>query len=334
MSAPFIPIIHGAPAPDRPDEADTPANAEAIAAALVRQGYAAEIVEIDRDMDTLVPLAVRSPHVVFNLYEGSRGDPLLAPRPCSALERLGVRFTGASAEALTRTLTKTATKRALRDAGLPTPDWWPKGVGAEQQVRVIVKSDSEHASYGLDAGSVVPGREAAAEIAARQARFGGSFIAEAYVEGREFNVALLETSGGVEVLPVPEITFEGLPAGRPRIVDYEAKWDEASAAYQATTRRFGLARSEPGLDARLRDLALACWRTFDLAGYARVDFRVGADGAPFILEVNPNPCLAPDAGFAAAAAEAGIGYDRLIILIVEAAARAPLAQIACSVSAK
>jgi D-alanine-D-alanine ligase len=186
----------------------------------------------------------------------------------------------------------------------------------------------------MDAGSVVPGPRARAELAAREARFGGRFIAEAFIEGREVNVALLETRGGVEVLPIPEITFEGYPEDRPRIVDYEAKWDEGSVLYKATSRRFGLEQAEPQLAGRLADLARACWDAFGLGGYARVDMRIAHDGAPSILEVNVNPCLAPNAGFAATAAAAGIGYDALVAEIVEAGARGASARASCSASAR
>jgi D-alanine-D-alanine ligase len=317
---PFVPIIHGRPTPGRPDETDTLRNAEAIAGALARSGYVTEIHEIDLDFSALEPLARRA-HAVFNLYESTRGDCGLSVLPCFVLDHLRAPYTGGRTEAYVLTLTKTLTKRTLRAAGLPTPDWWPTGEGAETADGVIVKSDSEHASFGLDAGSVVAGRDAAAEIVARQARFGGRFIAEAFVEGREFNIALLETSEGVSVLPIPEIVFEGFPESRPRIVDYEAKWDEASAAYKGTVRRFGVETAEPALAARLTTLARECSDAFGLQGYARVDFRVGLDGEPTILEVNINPCLAPDAGFAAAATEAGIDYDRIVATIVEAAVR-------------
>ena len=62
-----------------------------------------------------------------------------------------------------------------------------------------------------------------------------------------------------------------------------------------------------------------CWSLFGLRGYARVDFRVDAEGRPFILEINPNPCLEPNAGVAAACAQAGLSYVQLIDDIVHAA---------------
>jgi D-alanine-D-alanine ligase len=120
------------------------------------------------------------------------------------------------------------------------------------------------------------------------------------------------------VLPVPEIEFVDFPAGKPRIVGYAAKWDETSFECRNTRRRFVDPGQEPGLCAGLGRLALDCWQAFALGGYARVDFRVDHAGNPWILEVNANPCIAPDAGFAAAAAHAGLGYREAIRRIVAA----------------
>ncbi|HJR55466.1 MAG TPA: hypothetical protein VJ798_02715, partial [Rhizomicrobium sp.] len=70
---------------------------------------------------------------------------------------------------------------------------------------------------------------------------------------------------------------------------------------------------------RLREACERVWRLFELTGFARVDFRIDEAGTPLILEINANPCISPDAGFAAAAAEAGLGYDAVIEALVRAA---------------
>ena len=91
-------------------------------------------------------------------------------------------------------------------------------------------------------------------------------------------------------------------------VGYRAKWDEESYEYRHTPRRFDFPESDAPLLERLRQTARACWHLFGLQGWARVDFRVDAEGHPWVLEVNANPCLSPDAGFAAALDRAGIDY--------------------------
>lgn len=314
---PFLPVLHGAAA-DRPDEADTIVTAEAVSAALRRLGYDSAIVHIGLDLSAISALAAARPAAVFNLVEALDGDSALAQLAPAVLDHFGLDYTGSGLAAHHLTLSKTGAKRLLASAGLPTPRWSPDGSGFRPDERVIVKSDSEHASLGLDAASVVPAAKARQEIAARQRRFGGRFFAEAYVEGREFNLSLLETAEGPRVLPPAEILFLDFPDDRPRIVDYEAKWATDSAAYLNTPRRFDFAAGDAALVAELSELALAAWRLFGLAGYARVDFRVDAAGRPTILEVNLNPCLAPDAGFVAAAERAGLDYDAVVGSIVTA----------------
>jgi len=169
---------------------------------------------------------------------------------------------------------------------------------------------------------VVKGADVARVLADRTDRFGTEHFAESFIEGREFNLSLLEGRGRASVLPIAEILFEDWREGSPRIVGYDAKWTSDSDAYTGTPRRFGLEKTEPALAAELERLAKSCWDLFGLAGYARVDFRVDGEGKPWILEVNVNPCLNPDAGFAAAAATAGLSYRDLIGCIIDAAPRA------------
>jgi D-alanine-D-alanine ligase len=116
-----------------------------------------------------------------------------------------------------------------------------------------------------------------------------------------------------------EMRFEQWPPGKPRIVGYDAKWEEDSSGWRGTVRAFGVERSEPALAAKLKSACEQVWKLFALSGFARVDFRVDGDGTPLILEINTNPCISPDAGFAAAAQEAGMDYATLIDAITFAA---------------
>jgi D-alanine-D-alanine ligase len=319
MNRGFVPVVHAA-VPDRPDELDTLQAAGEVAGALARLGYACEVIDIGARFEPLRLLVARRPLAVFNMVEAVAGDAGDAYRPIELMRELGLPHTGAGAEAFRLTQSKMRVKTLLARRGIPTPAWWPDGAEVPPAATVIVKSDLEHASLGIDADSVVVGARAAAEIAARERRFGGRFFAESFVDGREFNVSMIAGDGAPWVLPIPEILFDGLPDDRPRIVDYEAKWAVASAAYEGTPRRFGLEGEEPELAAELCRLAGACWRAAALDGYARVDFRVDRAGRPTVLEINVNPCLARDAGFVATAAAAGLDYDQLIGRIVDAAA--------------
>ena len=317
MRRSFVPVVHGA-TDERPDESDTRVAAEAVARALVALGHETGIVELGFDLTPLGKIAAGA-DLIFNLVEALDGDDALAPVVPLVLDHHGASYTGASADTLIATRSKIDVKNRLRAADLATPDWWIAGELAPPETIVIVKSATSHASLGIDHDSLVSGTRAGAEIMARERRFGGEFFAEAFIAGREFNIAIVEGRGGPEVLPVSEIRFDRLPVGHPHIVDYDAKWTPGSAVFEGTPRQFGLEFKEPSLAGLLRELALAAWHCCGLNGYARVDFRVDAKGRPFILEINPNPCLALDSGFVATAAEAGWSYNVLIRRIVDAA---------------
>jgi D-alanine-D-alanine ligase len=317
-------ILHSDVAPDAPpDELDTLFQAESIEAALKERGHAATCAAFVRDEPKLARL-IRShaPEVVFNLVEAVDGSGKLAVGVPGMLARVGVPFTGADERALTVAGDKPRTKAMLRDAGLPTSDWGepPNFDGVGTDAILIVKSALEDCSLGLDDASVVRGIDAARARAESCAeRYGGRWFAESYVEGREFNIAVLQSPKGPCVLPLAEMTFREWQSGRPRIVGYKAKWDDDSFESTRTIRGFGIEDENPILAERLRELAAATWNLLALTGYARVDFRVNGKNEPLILEINPNPCLSPDAGFAAAAERVGISYPELVERIVLAA---------------
>lgn len=310
-------IIHGVLDSSRPDEQDTLDQVREAAAALSRLGFTVETLALSLDLSPLASIGGEARPVVFNLVEALDGDGALIHLAPAVMEHLGLAFTGSGASALAVTTDKQVSKQLLSAQGIACPATAAAGAAAEGDQLYIVKSVTEDASFGLDEGSVVAASEVAKAIAARTAQFGGQWFAEAYIEGREFNLSLIEDRrGGVEVLPIAEILFEGFGDDRPRIVDYASKWEPESFGYRNTPRRFIDETREQKLATELRRVALAVWDVLGLAGYGRVDFRVDANDRVYVLEANANPCLSRDAGFVAAAFEAGIGYDELIGRIV------------------
>ena len=305
-----------------PDELDTLVAADAVCAALKNLGHVTVRAAFARDQGSFKRILRRSrADLVFNLVEGVDGLGQYAPIAPRMLAESGAVYTGATAYAMAATNDKPLTKRTLRTAGVATPDWSepPDWHGLKDET-YIVKSALEDASFGLDDRCVVAGGEMVkARAIDCQAKYGGRWFAEAFIDGREFNISMLEGKVGPQILPMAEMVFESWPEDRPRIVGYTAKWDSGSFESRQTVRRFGVEATEPALAAKLRAACHACWDIFGLTGYARVDFRVNADGEPLVLEINTNPGIAPDAGIVAAAAHAGIEYDDLIAKIVAAA---------------
>jgi D-alanine-D-alanine ligase len=260
--------------------------------------------------------------MVFNLVESLFGSDACAVSVPALLDGLGIPYTGAPASSVALASDKIAAKRIMRDLGLPTADWHPGGAARDfAPGRYIVKARFEHASFGLEEDAVVElDSRAAADraIAAASARLSRPCFAERFVDGREFNLSVLDGGDELTVLPAAEIDFSAFPRDRLRVVGYRAKWIETSFEYHHTPRRFDFEPADAPLLDRLDQLSRSAFGAFGLRGWARIDFRVDASG-PWILEVNANPCLTPDAGFAAALARAGIPYRDAIARILRAA---------------
>jgi len=318
-------VLHGKVAEDAgKDELDVLVQRDAVSTALADLGYEPIAFPFSLDVEDVVrELRALCPAFVFNLVESVDGRGRLIHLAPSLLDHLELPYTGSRTEAIFLTSNKILGKRILRAAGIPTPPWFTLRDFPRQPLAqggpYIVKSVWEHASIGLDEESLVRATtpdELRRVLGERRDRLAGSCFAEVYIDGREFNLSLLGDREGPQVLPPAEIRFEGYPTGKPRLVSYRAKWDEDSFEYRHTQRSFAFPGEDRGLSENLARIALECWRAFELKGYARVDFRVDQDRRPWVLEVNANPCLSPDAGFAAAAERAAIAYSQVIARIV------------------
>lgn len=317
-------VLHGEVSKDASrDEQDVLVQAKHVARSLAEQGYKPTIIAVSADFSRLIDhLNILQPDFAFNLVESILGQGRLIHMAPSILDYLKIPYTGARTEAIFMTSQKLMAKRFLQMSGMDTPSW----ISADEPRAnpftpglYVIKSVWEHASVGLEEDSVVSvqnERKLHRIMKSKREYLGGACFAEAFIAGREFNLSLLAGPEGPEVLPPAEIRFDDYPPGKLHVVGYRAKWDEASFEYQHTPRTFEFPAEDGPLLKKLMDLALDCWQLFDLKGYARVDFRVDQEGRPWILEINTNPCLSPEAGFHAAAKRAGLGFNGVIERII------------------
>jgi len=325
-----IVILHNAiSTADSPEDLDTLTQVRAVSDSLGRLGHSSVAMPCTLDLAALrASLLEFRPQFIFNLVESLGGTDSLSYLASAMLDALGLPYTGNSTEANFTTNNKLMAKRTMRLAGLPTPNWLAEDDrGTDSEITpleppCIIKSVWEHGSRGLDDDNVI--LEGDAELARRvlrefTARTGRPHFAEKFIAGREFNLPLLDGPSGPEILPVGEIHFSAFPADKPRIIGHRAKWHESSFEFNNTPRSFRFHEEDRPLLEHLKRLALECWRLFGLRGYVRVDFRIDQAGQPWILEINTNPCISPDAGFVAALAEAGMAYDEAIHRIVQKA---------------
>jgi D-alanine-D-alanine ligase len=178
----------------------------------------------------------------------------------------------------------------------------------------------EDGSVGIWRTSVVRDPDALARaVEAVVATFRQPCLVEQFVDGREFNVALLGHPAP-RVLPLSEIDFAALPPDAPRIVSYDAKWASGSADDLGTVPVMHPALPN-ALAARVRRAASEAFRAVGVRDYGRVDIRLSPQGVPYVVDVNPNCDLAPQAGMARAAAAVGIDFSALARLLVRYALR-------------
>lgn len=320
-----IVILHSDIPPDASaDELDCLRQAEAISSALRLLNYEPVPLPFVLDLNqTIKELKNLRPYIVFNIVETVAGRGCLIHLAPTLLDYLQIPYTGCPTEAMFITSNKPLSKKFLRHAGIATPDWLEQDGSFFQTSRpgkYLIKSSWEHASVGLDETSLIAytnTKDILQEMNRREKKLGGACFAEAYIEGREFNVAIISDKNGGRVLPIAEMLFRDYTSDKPKIVDYKAKWVADSFEYNNTIRKFDFAPEDAGLITALREIALRCWELFGLRGYARVDFRVDNNGKPWVLEINTNPCLSPEAGFAAALEEAGIKFHEAVNLIIQ-----------------
>jgi D-alanine-D-alanine ligase len=312
----------------RPDEVDALIQAAAIGSALRDLGHEPSTIGANFDLEsTIARIKAIDPEVIFNIVESLGGHGRLIHILPGVLDALNIPYTGASAEAQFATSNKLIAKKLLSAAGISTPSSFTiNDLTAGAVVppdRYIIKSVWEHASIGLDDDSMIDVRQAPDSrlrlrlaLESRLDSLANDAFADAFIDGRELSIALIAGLCGPQVLPAAEIVFDGYDACKPKIVGWRAKWDEESFEYRHTLRRFDFPSGDSDLIDRLKSIAIDCWRLFELRGYARVDFRVDQSGRPWVLEVNANPCLSPDAGFAAALNQAGLRLSDAVARIL------------------
>lgn len=265
--------------------------------------------------EVLAALDEHRPDVVFNLLEAPLGRPDLDGHLAALLEWRGTPFTGNGSATLALCRRKDYTHAILSAAGVPVPR-----AGEHAGFPCFVKPAGEDGSAGIDERSICyqeSGRDAAvARIAAAGL---GAAVVEAWLPGRELNVALWDSEAGVHAA-VGEIVFASAAEPGSNVLTWASKWDPASAEYQRSPSVYPAA-----IPPELRDAAIlaarATARAVGARGYLRVDLRLDARGVPHVIDVNPNPDVTPGAGLFRGVASAGWSWERFVHAQVAVAAR-------------
>ncbi len=286
--------------------------------ALERLGH--EVTPIDVGADLVERLSSRAPDIAFVALHGRDGEDGTVQE---LLEVMGIPYTGSGVSASIRTLDKVLAKHAMRDRGIPTPDFYAfnetafKELGAAQalpeieerlQFPIVVKPAAQGSALGIKFA-----RTAADVPAALVAAFSydRKVLLERYVPGRDLAVSILERDGTPQVLPIVEAVPE-----QEDFYDFESRYEFGRTRFVCPAELNGTVAT------RASDIALAVYELLGCSGFARVDLMVERDGdALYVLEANTVPGLTETSLLPQAADAAGIGFDELIGRILAAAQR-------------
>jgi D-alanine-D-alanine ligase len=306
-------------------EWDTAATVRAVERALHSRFDTAFLIANSRFEEKLARTPV---DLVFNMAEGLHGTFRESLVP-ALLEERGIPYTGSDPLTLALSLDKARTKEVLAFHGIPTPSFVVVHDETDLPaldalaLPIMVKPVAEGSSKGIFDGNCVRERAALApKVREILAKYRQPVLAEAFLPGREFTVAVLGNPPKRQVLPVVEINFGELPPGANPIYSYEAKW-----VWDTPERPLNMftcpAPLYPPLKAAIEKAVLEACRVLRVRDWCRVDVRLDARGIPNVMELNPLPGILPDpkenSCFPKAAAAAGYSYEEMIHRVVDAA---------------
>jgi D-alanine-D-alanine ligase len=283
--------------------------------ALERLGH--EVVPIDVGPELVAALGAESPEVAFIALHGRDGEDGTIQE---LLEVMGIAYTGSGVSACIRAADKVLAKHAMRDADIPTPDFYAfnetafGSLGAAQALPaiqerlafpIVVKPARGGSALGIKFARTAADVPAALVSAFSYDR---KVLLERYVAGRELAVSVLDGDGGPEALPIVEALAE-----EEDFYDFEARYEIGRTRFECP------AHLEPAVADRAAEIAVAAYSLLGCAGFARVDLMMDAEsGELFVLEVNPIPGLTETSLLPQAADAAGISFDDLVQRILTA----------------
>jgi D-alanine-D-alanine ligase len=292
-------------------------TADAVEAGLLARGHTVKRGVIHKGMlDVLEPYDPCE-WLVFNLCETLEGEAYREAYVPAVLDAMGYTYTGSNTRTLYRALNKARTKQLLAGHGLPTARY-QVFASPDENISVpfpaFVKPVAQDASIGVSERAVVHNEdELRAQVNYVLKEMGEPALAEEFILGREFNVAIWGNNPP-QILPLAEIDFSKIEDPYRQIISYAAKWDESTFEYHHTYPDCPAIVAEP-LAERIRQAALKAYTLLGCRDYGRVDLRV-RDDEPYILEVNPNCGIAPDAGFVREARVGGYDFAAMAEQIV------------------
>jgi len=288
-----------------------------VITSLREMGHDVHVVGVLSDLGVIrQAIEEHRPHIAFNLLEEFHGDALYDQHVVSYLELKRLPYTGGNPRGLTLAHDKALSKKILAYHRIPVPEFAVFAVNrkihrpARLEFPLFVKSLIEEGSVGISQASIVyDDKKLQERVAFIHRQTSLPAIAEQYIEGREIYVGVLGNRQLSTFTPW-ELIIEKLPEGAPNIATGRIKWDYDYQKKVGVLTRAAELTSEQCKS--LAHLSKRIYRNLYLSGYARLDFRLDAQGRFYLLEANPNPNLSYGEDFAEAAEHSGLDYKELL----------------------
>ena len=310
--------------PQERDDADK--LTQTMVNGLMELGHRVKVAEFWKDVRPAVRKFKSGEWIIFNWCEGIEDEIGGDARICADLDEMGYTYTGNPPHTLKLSVQKGKVKKVLQRWGIPTPpgrefksadevtaDTWD-----ETWFPAIIKPVSQHCSVAVTRDAVVHTLEQLRErIAYVVETVKESALAESFIAGREINVGVWG-NGRPRVLPLREIDFSAIKNPLHQMVTWDSKWVPDSPEWNSMPVNMQPTVSD-ALRARIEEVSMKTYRMFECRDYARVDLRIDANEQPFVVDVNPNPDITHEGGFAGACLAAGYSYGEAISNIVSMA---------------
>ncbi len=292
-----------------------------VEAALERLGH--EVVAVDVGADIVERLTAARPDVAFVALHGRDGEDGTVQE---LLEAMGVPYTGSGVSACIRASDKVLAKHAMRDRGIPTPDFFAfsetafKELGAASALPaieerldfpIVVKPASQGSALGIKFARTADDVPAALVAAFSYDR---KVLLERHVVGRELAVSVVDDGDPPAPRALPIV--EAVPKEED-FYDFEARYEIGRTEFVCP------AELQPAVAARAGELAVEVYALLGCSGFARVDLMLEDEtGELFVLEANAIPGMTETSLFPQAADAAGIAFEELVErLLASAVAR-------------
>lgn len=269
-------------------------SGNAVLQGLLSRGVDAHAVDVDRNIVSL--LSEGQYDRAFVVLHGRGGEDGVIQ---GALETLGLPYTGSGVLGSALGMDKYRCKLLWQGMGLPTPafamihEQSDLETVAEIGFPMMIKPAREGSSIGMSKVDRLDQLHSAWQAAAR---YDSAVLAEAWIEGAEYTVAIL----GDQPLPLIKLETDNI------FYDYQAKYESDDTRYLLPC----------GLDIEqettLQQLALSAFKGVAAKGWGRVDLMLDQAGEPWLIEVNTVPGMTDHSLVPMAAKAAGMDFSELV----------------------